>query len=301
VNPTDWKSRRGSGAGQQLDPPQTPNQDGSGVVDAVGTGVDRARLGQRVWIWEAAYQRPHGTAAEMTLLPERQAVPLPDSASFDLGAALGVPFVTAHRCLTVAEEGPHHLGPGALAGRTILVTGGAGAVGNAAIQLGRWSDATVITTVSSPEKAQHAAAAGADHVINYKQENVVDEIRKIVPHGVQIIVDVAVAQNAASDASVLGPNGMVAMYADNGGDEVTLPIRPLMMRNTRWQFVLLYTVRRAAKEQALADITAALRQGEIRVGEPAGLPLHHYPLEQTAQAHAAVEDGAVGKVLIDLT
>jgi NADPH2:quinone reductase len=301
VNPTDWKSRRGSGAGQRLDPPQTPNQDGSGVVDAVGTGVDRARLGQRVWIWEAAYQRPHGTAADMTVLPERQAVPLPDSASFDLGAALGVPFVTAHRCLTVAEEGPHHLGPGALAGRTILVTGGAGAVGNAAIQLGRWSDATVITTVSSPEKAQHAAAAGADHVINYKQENVVDEIRKIVPHGVQIIVDVAVAQNAASDASVLGPNGMVAMYADNGGDEVTLPIRPLMMRNTRWQFVLLYTVRRAAKEQALADITAALRQGEIRVGEPAGLPLHHYPLEQTAQAHAAVEDGAVGKVLIDLT
>lgn len=301
VNPTDWKSRRGSGAGQRLDPPQTPNQDGSGVVDAVGTGVDRARLGQRVWIWEAAYQRPHGTAAEMTVLPERQAVPLPGSASFDLGAALGVPFVTAHRCLTVAEEGPHHLGPGALAGRTILVTGGAGAVGNAAIQLGRWSDATVITTVSSPEKAQHAAAAGADHVINYKQENVVDEIRKIVPHGVQIIVDVAVALNAASDAAVLGPNGMVAVYADNGGDEVTLPIRPLMMRNTRWQFVLLYTVRRAAKEQALADITAALRQGEIRVGEPAGLPLHHYPLEQTPQAHAAVEDGTVGKVLIDLT
>jgi NADPH:quinone reductase len=300
VNPTDWKSRRGSGAGQQVTPAQTPNQDGSGVVDAVGTGVDRGRLGQRVWLWEAAHQRPYGTAAEMTVVPERQAVPLPDESSFDLGAALGVPFVTAHRCLTVAEEGPHHLGPGALAGRTILVTGGAGAVGNAAIQLGRWSDATVITTVSSPEKAQLAAAAGADHVINYKQQDVAEEIHKIVPHGVQIIVDVAVAQNAASDAAVLGTNGMVAMYADNGGAEFSLPIRQLMIKNARWQFVLLYTVRRAAKEQALTDITAALRQGAIRIGEHAGIPLHHFPLEQTAQAHAAVEDSIVGKVLIDV-
>lgn len=300
VNPTDWKSRRGAGDGRPVDPPQTPNQDGSGVVEAVGTGVDRARVGQRVWIWEAAYQRPYGTAAELTVVPERQAVPLPDDASFDLGAALGVPFVTAHRCLTVAEEGPHHLGPGALAGRTILVTGGAGAVGNAAIQLGRWSDATVITTVSSPDKAQLAAAAGADHIIDYKQQNVVDEVRKIVPHGVHTIVDVSVAQNAASDVEVLAPNGAVAIYADGSGDEVTLPIRPLMMRNARWQFVLLYTVRMAAKEQALQDITLALRHGAIRVGDQAGIPLHHYALEQTAAAHAAVQGGVTGKVLIDI-
>jgi NADPH2:quinone reductase len=236
----------------------------------------------------------------MTVVPERQAVPLPDESSFDLGAALGVPFVTAHRCLTVAEEGPHHLGPGALAGRTILVTGGAGAVGNAAIQLGRWSDATVITTVSSPEKAQLAAAAGADHVINYKQQDVAEEIHKIVPHGAHIVVDVAVAQNAATDVQVLAANGVVAMYADNGAAEFSLPIRQLMIKNARWQFVLLYTVRRAAKEQALTDITAALRQGAIRIGEHAGIPLHHFPLEQTAQAHAAVEDGIVGKVLIDV-
>jgi NADPH2:quinone reductase len=300
VNPTDWKSRRGSGEGQPVEPAQTPNQDGSGVVEAVGNGVDRARIGQRVWLWETAYQRPYGTAAEMTVVPERQAVPLPDEASFDLGAALGVPFVTAHRCLTVAEEGPYHLGPGALAGHTILVTGGAGAVGNAAIQLGRWSDATVITTVSSPDKAQLAAAAGADHIINYKQQDVVEEIHKIVPHGVHIIVDVAVAQNAAQDVPVLAANGVVAMYADNGGTEFTLPIRQLMIKNARWQFVLLYNVRRAAKEQALTDITAGLRQGAIRVGDSAGIPLHHFPLEQTPQAHKAVEDGVTGKVLIDV-
>ena len=300
VNPTDWKSRRGSGDGARLDPPQTPNQDGSGVIEAVGNGVDRGRVGQRVWVWEAAYQRPYGTAAEATVVPDRQAVPLPDDASFDLGAALGVPFVTAHRCLTVAEEGPHHLGPGALAGRTILVTGGAGAVGNAAIQLGRWSDATVITTVSSPDKAQLAAAAGADHVIDYRQQDVVEEVRKIVPHGVHTIVDVSAAQNAPSDVQVLATNGAVAIYADGGGDEVTLPIRPLMMRNARWQFVLLYTVRTAAKEQALEDITLALRQGAIRVGDEAGMPLHHFALEQTAEAHIAVQDGIVGKVLIDI-
>jgi NADPH2:quinone reductase len=300
VNPTDWKSRRGSGDGQRVDPPQTPNQDGSGVIDAVGTGVDSGRVGQRIWIWEAAHQRPYGTAAEATVVPERHAVPLPDDASFDLGAALGVPFVTAHRCLTVAEEGPHHLGPGALAGHTILVTGGAGAVGNAAIQLGRWSDATVITTVSSPEKAQLAAAAGADHVINYRQQDVVEEVRKIVPHGVHTIVDVSAAQNVGSDVQVLAPNGAVAIYADGAGDEVTLPIRPLMMRNARWQFVLLYTVRMAAKEQAVEDITLALRQGAIRVGDHAGMPLHHFSLEQTADAHVAVQDGVVGKVLIDI-
>ena len=300
VNPTDWKSRRGSGDSKPVNPPQTPNQDGSGVVEAVGTGVDQGRVGQRVWIWEAAYGRPYGTAAELTVLPERQAVPLPDDASFDLGAALGVPFVTAHRCLTVAEEGPHHLGPGALTGKTILVTGGAGAVGNAAIQLGRWSDATVITTVSSPEKAQLAAAAGADHIIDYKQQDVVDEVHKIAPHGVHTIVDVSAAQNAAHDVQVLAPNGAVAIYADGAGDEVTLPIRPLMMRNARWQFVLLYTVRMAAKEQALEDLTLALRHGAIRVGDQAGIPLHHFSLEQTAQAHAAVQDGITGKVLIDV-
>ncbi|MDT4892538.1 MAG: NADPH:quinone reductase, partial [Pseudonocardiales bacterium] len=165
VNPTDWKSRLGSSPGTAVSPPQVPNQDGSGVVDAVGGGVEEALLGLRVWIVEAAYQRSEGTAQEYALVPARRVLTLPDSASFDLGGSLGVPFLTAHRCLTVAEGGPVRLGPGALQGRTILVSGGAGAVGNAAIQLARWSDALVITTVSSPAKAQLAAAAGADHVI----------------------------------------------------------------------------------------------------------------------------------------
>lgn len=300
VNPTDWKSRRGSGPGEPVDPPQTPNQDGAGIVDAVGQGVQESLLGLRVWLWESAHQGRYGTAAEYAVVPERHAVLLPDPASFDLGASLGVPYLTAHRCLTVAEDAPQRLGPGTLQGRTVLVAGGAGAVGHATIELAHWSDATVVTTVSSPQKAQLAAAAGADHVIDYTRQDVAAEIHKIVPDGVDLIVEVAPAQNAALDAEVIGPLGSIAIYANNGGNEFTLPVRPLMMRNARWQFVLLYTVPVAAKERGIDDVTAAIVDGAVRVGDEHGLPLHHYPLERTADAHAAVEQGAVGKVLIDV-
>ena len=301
VNPTDWKLREGAGAGTPVDPPQVPGQDGAGVVDAVGAGVEAALHGLRVWIWEAAHERPDGTAQEYAVVPARRVVTLPDSATYDLGAALGVPFITAHRCLTVTEEGPRRLGPGTLDGRTVLVAGGAGAVGNAAIQLARWSDATIISTVSSPEKAQLAAAAGADHVIDYRRQDVVREIRKIVPAGVDTIVEVAPAANAAIDVAVLARLGSVAVYANNGGDDFSLPIRALMVPNARWQFVLLYTAPAGAKEVAIEDIMAAMYDGAIRVGEAAGLPLHYFPLEQTGQAHQAVQNGTVGKVLIDLT
>lgn len=302
VNPTDWKSRRGTGsvgAGGPVDPPQVPGQDGAGVVDAVGPGVDAALVGRRVWIWEAAWRRPWGTTAESTVVPVRQVVPLPDSASFDLGAGLGIPFLTAHRCLTVTEDGPITLGPGTLAGRVVLVAGGAGAVGNAAIQLARWSDATVISTVSSPDKAQLAVAAGADHVVDYRRQDAVAEIRKLVP-AVHTVVEVAPAQNAALDAAVIAPHGSVAIYANNGGAEVTIPIAAQMVPNSRWQFVLIYTAPPAAKARAVADVAAAVDAGAIRSGRDAGLPLHHFPLDRAAEAHAAVEAGAVGKVLIDV-
>ncbi|HEY5848940.1 MAG TPA: NADPH:quinone reductase [Microlunatus sp.] len=300
VNPTDWKSRRGAEPGVQVDPAQTPGQDGAGTVDAVGGGVEAALLGLRVWVWEAAFQNAYGTAAEYSVLPARLVVPLPDVASFDLGAALGVPFITAHRCLTVAEDGPLRLGPGTLQGRTVLIAGGAGAVGNAAIQLARWSDATVITTVSSPAKAQLAAAAGADHVIDYREADVVAEVRKIAPKGVDVVAEVAQAQNAAIDAAVLAVGGTVAIYANNGGDEVTLAIRPLMMPNARIQFVLLYTAPYAAKVRAVEDVSAAVLDRAARVGDDVGLPLHHYPLAEAAAAHTGVEEGAVGKVLLDV-
>lgn len=294
VNPTDWKARR------QWPLPagwQTPGQDGAGVVEAVGTGLDRCLIGERVWVWEAAWQRPYGTAAEYTVVPARQAVPLGD-ASFELGACLGIPFLTAHRCLTAGETVPDRLHAGALTGRVVLVQGGAGAVGNAAVQLARWADATVVATVSSPEKAQLAAAAGADHVIDYRAQDVAEEVHRIAPDGVDTVVEVSAARNAAADVRLLRPGGAVCVYADDGGDEVTLPVRALMVPNARWQFVLVYTMPWPAKAQAIADVSAALAQGHLRAGREAGLPLHRYPLTATVAAHTAVENSVVGKVLI---
>jgi NADPH2:quinone reductase len=298
VNPTDWKSRSTTqpGSGWQI-----PGQDGSGTIDAVGQGIDPVLVGERVWIWEAAYQRPYGTAAEYTVVPARQTVLLGTEPSFELGASLGIPFLTAHRCLTVAESLPDRIGPGSLDGRTVLVQGGAGAVGNAAIQLARWAEATVIATVSGPDKAQLAAAAGASHVINYKQQDVATEVKKIVPRGVDAIVEVSAAVNATVDAEVIGMHGAVAMYADDGGAEVTIPVRKQMLPNARWQFVLVYTEPARAKEIAVEDVAAAVQDGAIRVGREPGLPLHVFPLAEAARAHQAVQDGAVGKVLIDVT
>ena len=300
VNPTDWKARRGSGGDGQLPFPEVvPNQDGAGTVDAVGDGVDPSRVEERVWLWEAAWQRADGTAQEYVVLPERQAVRLHDGVSFDAGASLGIPALTAHRCLTVSERGPHRLAPGVLSGQTVLVAG-AGAVGHAAIQLARWGGARVITTVSSDEKAKLGHAAGANDVVNYRSSDAADQIRGLAPDGVDILVELAPAANAALDGAVLAANGTVAVYATDGGNKVGLAVRDLMSRNIRYQFVLVYTVPRAAKDHAVADVAAAVADGALPVGADAGLPLHRFALEQTAEAHAAVEGGAVGKVLIDV-
>ena len=302
VNPTDWKSRRGSRPGDALPFAEVvPNQDGAGVVDAVGLGVSGVQVGDRVWLSLAAYQRASGgTAQEYTVLPAERVHPLPDSASFELGASLGVPALTAHRALTVAEDGPSRLAPGALAGKVVLVAGGAGAVGHAAIQLVRWAGGSVITTVSTPEKAALATAAGAHHVINYRESDAASEIRRLAQDGVDLIVEVAPAQNAELDRAVIRNRGSIAVYANNGGDTVTVDVRGHFSLNVRYQFLLLYTVGQEALAAAVEDVTAAVHDGALAVGEDAGLPLHWFELAHTADAHAAVEDGIVGKVLIPI-
>ncbi|MCW2769083.1 MAG: NADPH:quinone reductase [Aeromicrobium sp.] len=301
VNPTDWKSRSGA-TGQGLAFPEiVPNQDGAGVVDAVGDGVADLAVGDRVWLFLAQHQRPTGTAQELTVVPASRVVRLPDGTSYDVGASLGVPAVTAHRALTVREGGPARLSPGALEGVTVLVAGGAGAVGHAAIQLARWAGATVITTISSREKAALATAAGAHHTIDYTQPGTVDAIRAIAPDGVDIVVEVAPAVNADLDLDVIANHGTIAVYANNGGDRVSFDVRKQFALNVRYQGLLLYTLSCEALQAATEDITAALEDGALRVGEDAGLPLVRFPLEQAATAHAAVESGVVGKVLIDVT
>jgi NADPH2:quinone reductase len=301
VNPTDWKSRRGSGDGAAPPFPEvTPNQDGAGVVDALGEGAVDLAVGDRVWVYLAGHQRPTGTAQEYTNVPAGRVVGLPQGTSFDIGASLGVPAMTAHRALTVSEDGPERLYPGALAGKVVLVAGGAGAVGHAAIQLARWAGATVITTISSPAKAALAAAAGAHHVINYRDEDVATAIRKLAPDGVDLVVEVAIAANAQLNLDVAKARSSVAIYANDGGREFTLDVRQNMIKNLRYQFVLLYTVGDTALQAAVDDITLALVDEALPVGENAGLPLHRFPLANTADAHQAVQDGAVGKVLIDV-
>lgn len=300
VNPTDWKARAGSGPAD-LPSPLVPNQDGAGVVDEVGEGITGLREGDRVWVWDAAYERPDGTAQELVVLPARQAVRLADGVSFDEGASFGIPALTAHHALTAHAGVPVELTPGALEGRTVLVAGGAGAVGHAAIQLAVWAGATVIATVSSHKKAELARAAGAHHVVNYTEPDTAEAIGALAPRGVDIVVEVNATANAELDVKVTGRNATIASYANApGANEVSIPIRPSMSKNLRWQFLLTYTVSDETKEAAVRAVAAAAAAGALRVGEEYGLPITRFPLDQTAAAHDAVEKGAVGKVLIDV-
>lgn len=284
VNPTDWKAREAAGAEPGW-PQQVPNQDGAGVIDAVGDGVDPSRVGERVWVYHAAAGRPTGTAAQYVCLPQEQVVPLPEGVSFDHGAGLGIPGITAHRCLFA--DGP-------LEGRTVLVTGGAGGVGHAAVQLARWAGARVIATVSTDEKAQLAEAAGAHDVLRYRDPGFSDRLRSLAADGIDRVVDVALAINLADYLPALAEHAVVACYARDR-DEARVPIRPLMWANIVLRFVLVYGLPQAALDRAVADLATALHDGALRP-----LPTHRFPLDRIHDAHEAVRGGVTGKVLVDL-
>jgi NADPH2:quinone reductase len=284
VNPTDWKSRTRGGTTEGFNH-VVPGQDGAGEIAAVGDGVDAGRVGERVWLWEGQWQRAQGTAAEWIALPAEQAVTLPDGITLDQGAGLGIPAMTAHRCL---------FADGDVAGEAVLVHGGAGAVGHAAIELARHAGARVAATVSSEEKAALARAAGAELVVDYRREDVAAAVRAWAPDGVVRVVDVDVVANLAVDATVIAPNGAITAYAVSR-DAVSLP-RELMVRNVVLRSVLVYTMPAEAKRQAVAAIDDALRAGALTP-----LPAVRFPLAEIAAAHDAVEQGAVGKVLIDLS
>ena len=282
VNPTDWKARSGS---EPLPFEfQIPNQDGAGMIDAVGQGVDPARAGERVWMYFAARRRQFGTAAEYLCLPQEQAVPLPEPASFDLGASLGIPALTAHRCLFAGGD---------IRGWAVLVAGGAGAVGHAAIELARRAGATVIATVSGDQKAELARRAGADHVVNYRQAGASEAIRAISPEGVHRVVEVAPAANLRLNLEVAGPNAEIAIYATDRYP--TIPAGVLMQANLVLRFVLVYTMGEEAIRAAVEHVSAAVADGALTT-----LPIVRFPLDRIADAHDAVEQGAVGKVVVDV-
>lgn len=223
-----------------------------------------------------------------------------DTVGFEDGASLGVPALTAHRALTVAEDGPRRLRPGALDGAVVLAAGGAGAVGHAVIQLARWAGATVISTVSGPAKAELAAAAGAHHVVDYRTGNPAAAIREAAPDGVDVITEVALGANLALDLAVLRTRGTIATYANHGDMPVELNVLQNMVLNAGLQFLVLYTAGLDVRTAAVQDVAAAVSDGALPVGRRHGLPLTRFALERTADAHRAVQDGAVGKVLVDV-
>lgn len=283
VNPTDVGARSGRAFHVAADR-VVPDHDGAGEIVAVGEGVPAQRVGERVWLYLAQWRRAQGTAAQWIAIPSAQAVALPDGASYELGAGLGIPALTAHRCLFM--DGP-------IAGATVLVQGGAGAVGHAAIELARFGGARVAATVSSPEKAALAAAAGAELVVDYRSEDVVERVREWAPDGVDHVVEVAIGANADRDSQLLAPNRPITSFG--APDKAIIVPLPMMVKNGGVRFVLVYTIPEDSKQAAIDDITQALARGAL-----SALPAVRFPLEEIEAAHQAVRDHAVGKVLIDI-
>jgi NADPH:quinone reductase len=283
VNPTDWKSRSGA-TPRPIHEFQVPHHDGAGVIDAVGEGVDPGRVGQRVWTWMAAASGRWGTAAQWSVLSSRQAVTLPAGASAELAACLGVPAMTAHRAL---------FADGSVERKDVLVAGGAGAVGHFAIELAKFSGARVATTVSGPQKAELAAAAGADLVVNYRDADAAEQLRAFAPQ-MDRIVELALGANLDLDLALSGPRTHIVDYAAEPADPV-LPVRRCMNANVTLRFMLLYTVPADAQDQAAAGITKALEAGALTA-----LPVTRFPLDQIVAAQQAVEAGVVGKVVVEI-
>jgi NADPH2:quinone reductase len=284
VNPSDVKARAGSRPIRW--PRLIPNSDGAGVIDRVGAGVASHRVGDRVWVFNGQWDRAFGTSAQYVALPAALAVPLPQSLSWAQGACLGIPVMTAHRC--VFADGP-------VAGNVVLVTGGAGVVAHYAIQLAKWAGAKVVTTVSSEDKARHARVAGADVIVNYRSENAVERIRAETG-GVDRVVDVDFGRNLPLTSQVLRANGGIASYASMGDMEPKFPYGKLFHLNPTIRPVLVYTMADAAKAQAHADIARWLQEAK-----PVFSIAGHYALRDVVNAHLAVERGAkIGHVILDI-
>ena len=264
-----------------------PHFDGAGVIDEVGDGVDSGRLGNRVWVYEAQWGSNFGTAAEFATVPASRAVALPANASFPEGACLGIPALTAHRC--VYADGP-------VDGHTVLVTGGAGAVGAYAIQCARLGGARVLATVSGDVKGRTARAAGADTVINYREEDVTARVMELTEgEGLDRIVEVEMGGNLDASIAMLKANGVISAYASEGEPQPAVPFYTLLYKNLTLRFELVFLMPEEAKQQAVKDLTKWLTAGELR-----HTIADKFSLEDIAAAHEAVESGPLGKVLLDL-
>ena len=284
VNPSDVKSR--AGLTRKIAFPRViPHSDGAGEIEAVGEGVSPSRVGERVWVWNGQWRRAFGTAAQSIVLPAAQAVPLPAKTSFEAGACLGIPAYTAYQAVELA---------GAKDGATVLIAAGAGAVGHYAIQLAKKRKATVITTVSSPEKAAIAKQAGADHTIDYKREHVGERVKQMTGgRGVDAVIEMDLAANAKLLPDVLVPNGIVAIYGGSA-PEPAIPFQFLLQNSITLRFFLVYLMPQELRDRATADITRLLQQGAL---------IHNvaqtFAIADIVAAHEAVESGkALGNIVV---
>lgn len=288
VNPSDVKSRAGLRSTALPFARIVPHSDGAGVIDKVGDGVPTARLGERVWTWNAAWKRAFGTAAQYVVLPAEQAVALPDGVPFEVGACLGIPALTALHGVRM---------DGGVEGRNVLVTGGAGAVGHYAIQMARLSGARrVIATVSNADKAALARQAGADLAIDYRREDVAARVLEATGgQGADRVIEVDFAANVASSLAAVRPEGDIVVYG-SGKPEIAVPFFPAIVKNVRLRFFIVYNLAPPDRAAAIAQLTTWLEAGRLQHNVAARLPL-----ESVAEAHELVESGRVtGNVVLDI-
>jgi NADPH2:quinone reductase len=288
INPDDTKKRAdwmGFGIGY---PRVIPHSDGAGTIEGVGEGVSPSRVGEQVWVWAAQSGRLFGTAAEYVALPDEQAIGMPEGVGFEVGATLGIPARTAHRCV---------FADGSVSGKVVLVAGGAGTVGGFAVSFAKWGGARVIATVGSVEQAEAALEAGADHALNYRTDDVAAQVGEITQRsGAERIVEVAFGRNLALDVKAVAPLGTIAAYSSDADAEPKLPFWDLLFKNVVIRLVGSDDLPEGANREAAADITACLETGALHPRIARRLPL-----DRIAEAHEALEGGqSGGRVILDI-
>ncbi|MBT3868105.1 MAG: NADPH:quinone reductase [Gammaproteobacteria bacterium] len=288
VNPSDVKKRSGSFPNLLDGGLVIPNSDGAGIIAAVGKAVDTSRIGERVWVYQAQFARRLGTAAEYVALDSSRVAPLPDNAGFDVGACLGIPAMTAHRCV---------FADGDVSGQSIVVTGAAGRVGYYAVQWASQAGATVIATASNTEDAAACKAAGAAHVVNHRSDSFAGDILA-ANGGVRVdrAIDLEFGANLATWIAVVATSGTIATYGSVAVPEPTLPFFQLMYMDMNIRFIIVYAMPEAAKQHAIADIHTALANDALHPRIAAT-----FPLQDIAAANELIEKGTIrGAVILNI-
>jgi NADPH2:quinone reductase len=287
VNPSDWKARLRGRGGVMPFPKITPHSDGAGVVDAVGEGVDGGRVGQRVWVMNGQWKRPFGTAAEYIVLAAKYVVAMPDGVDFAEGACFGIPFLTAQRAITF---------DGDVTGQTLLIAGGAGAVGHHAIQIAKYKGARVLTTISSPEKADYVLAAGADAAINYRTEDVAARVEELTGgRGADRIIELNLSANAPMYDRILAPEGTVIIYGTDA-PTANIPAGAFIVRGAALKWFIVYELSDVARDAGVADLNRMVADGALTTTIAA-----RFPLDDIAAAHEMVEAAKhLGNVVLDI-